>query len=183
MADPNAPKFIEVAVSPPSPPAGSQGVFASDNVSNPHDWYTIETRYIWENGTVQLPIAMQGANASPLAASIVQLSSPYGLKVITWTAQRKGMQPILPDPAPDNANQALGKWEVFFHNDMYCADLATAIYKRSGYYAYLLLKPIGVKNGIFHVGNAPVFTVSSATVTASKWSASILSTGGGEGAG
>ena len=161
----------------------NNGVFALPPTS-PMDGYKIKTRYIWNNGTVSLPIANQGANSSPLNAAIAQLTSPYGFKIVQWVARRTGDYPMLPDPTPDNANQVLASFDLEFDDPEFTADQKPIITAR-GFYIYLLLKPIGVKNGIFHMGGSPAYTLKAAqsTVTSANFSSSILATGGNEGAG
>jgi hypothetical protein len=162
-------------------PALGTGVFAPGNDVAPTDGYKIRTAYIWQNGTVLLPVAKLNAQGGPLAATISQLASPYGLKIVSWIARRTGDIPIMPDPEPDNDNQILGSFQLEFDDPEMTANQVPIITAR-GTYIYLLQKPISVKNGIFHMGGNPALTLDASqnVVTSDNFSADILSTGEGE---
>lgn len=186
MSQAGPPSFLSFPSGAPagiSPGGGtpSSGTVFADNPGQPTEFYKIRTRYLWLNGTAQLPIAMQNADLSPVAAAIIQLHSPCGVKIVTWAARKTGDIPTLPDWEPDNDNQTLASADIEFEDPEFNANQAPIITAR-GVYVYLLTSPISIVKGIFHMGGAPCFTLDPAQnkVTAENFSSKILATGGGE---
>jgi hypothetical protein len=182
MSQVSPPSFISFPSGAPSAgaPDIGNGVFA-DPPGQPTEFYKIRTRYLWLNGTAQLPIAMQNADLSPVAASIIQLHSPCGVKIVTWATRKLGDIPTLPDWEPDNDNQTLSTADIEFDDVEFTAN-QTPIVTVRGQYIYLLTKPISIERGVFHLGGAPCYTLDAgqSTVTAENFSSAILSTGDGE---
>ncbi len=169
--DPNQPSYLQGI----GAIIGSAGVFAKDNIAAPYDYYRIETRYHWNNGTVCLPIAQQDAGGSPLAAAIAQLHSPYGLKIVTWAARRTGDRPVLPDFNPSDENLTLQLADIVFSDPEFTANQVPILQAR-GTYVYLLKKPISVEDGVFKIGGAPCFELEpdSNTYTSKDFDGDIL---------
>ncbi len=116
----------------------------------------IVTRYIWNQGTNLLPVAKPGNSANQVTPSvIVQTSSPFGYKIVTWVIERMGQFPLLPDWEPDNANQVFASSEINFGN-VQPEPNGQPVFHIEGTYVYLLKQPISIKNGIFHIGMQPV---------------------------
>jgi len=153
----------------------ASGLLSADHLESPYAVYKIRTTYEWENGTVLLPVASSAADGSPIEAAISQLSSPYGFKIVEWEAVRRGQPPKLPDPEPEDDNQVLAKHRITFDSADLAADLATETFRASGFYIYLLKKPISVRNGVFHIGNVPCYNGKGTTkVGAGSFDAGIL---------
>ncbi len=62
--------------------------FSPSQIQAPYRSYTMVTRYVWKQGVTLLPVAKADASGDPLPASICQLASPYGYKLITWQCER-----------------------------------------------------------------------------------------------
>ena len=139
-----------------SVPAGGANPFSTGHQAAFYRISTIVTKYVWNNGTHLLPVSKPGTSPNQVLSSVIcQTSSPFGYKVVSWVLERAVFLPLLPDVEPDNPNQKIGSYEITFSNQQPEAN-ATPIYHVEGTYVYLLLQPISIKNGIFHIGSQPV---------------------------
>jgi len=110
----------------------------------PHSIYTVVVQYVDDQGELKLPVA--GPPGTP--AVIVALHAPVGQKVVTWTAQRFGAPPDLPDYAPRDANERLARREIVPAKPVLDTSLNGFIFAVNGVYVYHLLKPIDPKDGL-----------------------------------
>lgn len=160
-----------------------------DQLIAPYLVYKVRTYYHWDNGTLQLPVAyttpttqttgQQVAYTAPYtqrqAASVVQVTAPHGLKVVTFEIARLGAKPTLPDPTPQSSNEVLGVMDVQPEAPTLGSDGRTYIYKVSGVYLYRLLQPYWHTDGLFTGGKtaADQATKTGNALTTKQYSSTI----------
>lgn len=83
--------------------------FRDDNHLNPHTSYQVHTRYIRDEGLIQVPVAAPPrADGSAVPCEIIRTHAPCEKKVVTWAGERLGEHPFVPQPAPQSSNEVLG---------------------------------------------------------------------------
>jgi hypothetical protein len=133
--------------SPPGPigPGGST-LWTAEHQQHPYTQYIIKVDYLWDNGVLQLPMA-EPAEGTLVECEVVHHCAPYGKKVVSWTATRAGVKPILPDPTPQDDNEELEGFVVSPLSSVLQADGVTKMYKVTGVYTYILKTPVPPSSG------------------------------------
>jgi hypothetical protein len=133
------------------PTSFGSGLFTFSHVAVPYSTWTQKIKYIWDNGTIQIPLAGLGniANGNVMgfnqrqASKAVQLCSPFGKKIVKWSASRRGATPILPHPIPFNdPNSILKKATIDTISPALETDAANHMFMITGTYIYILLQPL-----------------------------------------
>jgi hypothetical protein len=129
-------------------------MFTADHQQYPYQDYTVEVRYIWDEGLTGIAIAadpgtVSTSQGSRVACEVVREKAPYGRKEVRFTGSRLGGPPAVPHPFSyrNDAN------EVFQHADVIVAAPAKQLrgfrrWRIRGTYTYILIKPIWVDDGL-----------------------------------
>lgn len=161
------------------------GGFSAAQQASPYLVYDLRTRILWDNGQLQLPVAYvtnlqqavqnpttQVLSARPAAANI-QVSAPYGWKVVTFHIVRAGAPPVAPDPAAIDANSILRFFDVEDIAPTIAVDGLTYLYGMNGTYLYSLTRPVWVKD-TRSIGTTPADASLGHTVTGNQFVSGLL---------
>lgn len=132
--------------------------FTEDHTKAPYLEFTVESRYVWDEGLGHLPVAEPpqgglpgnpGSSGTRVASEIVREHAPFGRKEVRFTATRMGAPPVAPHPQSYRNDPN----EVFAHADVVvtapCLQLlGTRRWSMRGVYTYYLLKPIWMEDGL-----------------------------------
>jgi hypothetical protein len=120
----------------------------------PYTDYTVETTFDSDAGILQSPVA--GPAGTP--SDIIQVSAPYDIMIVKWTAKRIGRKPLVPSPLrPNDPNAVLKSKTIVPLAPMMDPDGKTKIYRVSGVYVYQLLLPVEYVNVGYYTMGAPPF--------------------------
>jgi hypothetical protein len=163
----------------PSSAGGGNSIFTPDNIQSPYTYYEIVTSFVFDNGVALLPVAKQNADGSPIPASIVQLSSAFGFRYVSWRCQRRADFPLCPDWATSDPNQVFKRSLVRGYSPRFTQDQQSPIITVEGRYEYELRLPLSIQNGKFYLGGAPMYVLNAAgnVLTAANFSKVILGPG------
>lgn len=129
---------------------------SSDHLKSPFTGYKIRTRYFWNEGIIQGPVAKALEGDGKVAAEIIRVSGPHGGRVVTWVGERDGEVPVIPDPYDyDKENQALAHWEVTPESPDSDAGAQVQRFRISGIYIYIFRRPLRIEDGKMFIGAAP----------------------------
>lgn len=113
--------------------------------------FEMNTYYFTYGGNMQIPVA--GPDGTP--CRIVKVHAGCGKKIVTWTAERLGAWPEIPDPAAaDPANEVLDDVQVIPSAPLLSTNGRDHEFKICGVYVYLLRTPPDASKG-FKAGIAP----------------------------
>lgn len=164
------------------PPITTQ--FSNDQLIFPYDFYHLTTEYVWDNGQVHLPVAYETLTATVAPtegnAALVQetcdpslvgflerqagvaipAAAAYGYKIVRFDAQRKVVQPEIPQPDNCNANEILLTVRTSAHAPIPTKDGNYYVYRVSGEIRYALLQPYWYSDG--YTGGASPTGIASA---------------------
>lgn len=129
--------------------------FSVDHIQSPYGVYEVRTEYIWESGIVQSAVAQE---SDATDSRILKLSGAYGKKVVTWTATRVGIPPVLPAPVGASGNEVLLSAVIRPRAPDLEASGTTLEYEVSGEYVFALLRPPWYADGI-PMGSPPYTTI------------------------
>jgi hypothetical protein len=134
---------------------------SDDQLAGPYIVYDVQTRYLYDSGQLQLPLAYDPSAASAdvtapcasqfpsRAASVnIQVSQPWGTKTVTFRVVRIGVQPMLPSPCAGNPNEILALADVRPMAPRLRPDGLSYEYEVSGIYVYNLVRPYFVSDGL-----------------------------------
>lgn len=159
-------------------PGAASGLVKDDAIQAPYTYYEVAQSYIWNSGTTILPVAGPFPKGGSIPAEVVQLSSPYGFKVVDWACRRRGDMPLLPDMAAPDDNHVLAYWQITTHAPGLSGDMASPIIRAEGKYVYQLLLAPSIQDGKLQMGGKPFLNVvaSGCVFTAADFSKAILAT-------
>lgn len=134
-----------------------QADFTDAHKQSPYTSYNMVTKYIWDEGLVQMPVAEKSSDGQPPACEIVRAEGACGRKEVRFTATRKGYHPNVPSPVTTDPN------EVFAFADVGAVvpgleASGEATYSVSGLYIYFLKKPWWVAGQGIPLGATPYDT-------------------------
>lgn len=133
-----------------------QNLFVNENVACPYTTYKAKTTYYFNAGTLLAPVAApERAGGERTPAEIIQVSAPYGGKVVQYVAERQGKAPQVPSPEPNGNNQVLYTAEIVTESPDLMTEGRTYLYRVSGTYAYHFRQPVAFQDGRFYMGGAP----------------------------
>ena len=154
----------------------------SDNIYNE---YRVDVHYETDMGVIQAPVSAGTYYGSSLggqttsypsqavSSSFMQAYTPMTKKVVTWTAQRFGEVPVIPDPVPQDTNLVLLHQKYQLTAPEVMADTETEIYHASGTYYYGLKNP--QKPGdVLKTGSLPWTTLTFGQGEYDEWADGIL---------
>src|ERR1051326_6721534 len=84
--------------------------FSSNQYDAPYGSYIIAVTYYTDYGRLQLPVAPQTPNVAPV--EVVQVRSPIAKKVVSWSCERHGAHPVVPNPFVTDTNLLLDDTEI-----------------------------------------------------------------------
>ena len=121
----------------------------------PYDKYEISSKYVWDSGLLDLPVAYftgsqqnvaQPGYSQPLnhrlPASQIPVSAPLGYRVVTFDVARWGAPVTMPSPLPANANEVLLYAEVEPYGPILQPDGRTFYQQARGRYVFALVQPL-----------------------------------------
>jgi hypothetical protein len=129
--------------------------FNADNYKE----FSQQTSYIGSTGIFACPVA--GPPGTP--AEIIQLHAPVGGKAVAWSATRLSGMPQLPDPSPQNNNEALASYQI----KPSCPSWATEgspIVHVEGEYLYVYALPMSHRDQL-PMGVSPIDSLSGQATT------------------
>lgn len=151
---------------------GSQ--FSADQLIFPYKEYSLTTRYIYNSGCLQIPLAPAPSVAAALdnpilseltppatvdgipeplladrvPAVVIQVSEPWGRKIVSFRAVRQTIQPVLPDPTPTNTNETLLSAEFDLKAPKLVNNGQSYEWTAEGTMVYALAAPYWTKDGL-----------------------------------
>lgn len=143
--------------------------FSTNHQQYPYRVYEIKTRYVWDNGTLDMPVgyvtntptvqqdATQLAQSARQPAEEIQVAAPKGRKIVTFYIERYQQPPIAPAPDPVISNEKLLSAVVEEYAPIVLPDGSNYLYKVSGTYIFSLQRPQWYKDG-FRKGATDVDT-------------------------
>lgn len=121
----------------------------SDQGGSIYTDYQVTQTYLYDSGVLQLPVAVDDDSGST-PCDFIQVSAPYGQRVVVGTAEREGLTPELPDPFEDiNPNEVLLRAVCSFANPFPMILGTSYAYQASWTYTYGSTNPWrpGASNG------------------------------------
>ena len=135
------------------PVTSDKNGFTVGHDNKPYLFYTVVTRYVWDEGLVQLPVgvapsASPGSVGQRVSCEVVRASAPFGRKEVTFHARRRGAPPVVPSPRVYETTN-----EVFVSSDVTVMAPSLQIllnreWEVSGVYTYILKQPIWAEDGL-----------------------------------
>ncbi len=101
------------------------------------------TRYVQTSG--KMAVAVQGVDGTP--CEVLQVSAPYGAKIVKFDVIRFGLMPLVPGPEASDANVVYLTGEVDVEEQT-GLDGIRKWYRVSGWYLYAFLKPVFTASGL-----------------------------------
>lgn len=133
---------------------GPQSQVSDAHLAGPYLRYNLQVDYLFNAGTIQLPVAyvtgQEQATAVPAAqqvyqsrppCEIINVTKPYGVKVVTYDIIRVNLSPLAPDPTPSNPNEVLHKARPRVYAPKLLPNGRDYGYRIRGRYVYLLYQP------------------------------------------
>jgi hypothetical protein len=119
-------------------------LFTQDHSNAPYTNWSFQITYEWAEGLAQLPVAEAPVAGVPggVSCEIVRESAPFGTMVVEWAAWRNGLVPDVPSPETDNPNLRLNFARIKPSSPPLDNAGKLHVYRISGEYRYLLLRPI-----------------------------------------
>lgn len=156
----------------------TKGLTGGTNVSQahlagPYLRYDLRVEYLYDSGTLQLPVAYTTAqeqdNATPAEqqtyqnrppAEVVQVCKPYGRKVVTFDIIRIALEPVAPDPTTSNPNEVLKRAKVKPYAPKLHVNGIDYLFRIRGRYVYDLYRPYftsdSLSSGTTQIDNSTV---------------------------
>lgn len=108
--------------------------------SLPYEFYHIRVGYRNDSGKRAMDSTGKDSSGNALPRPVVQLRNPRTDITVTWTAQRVGDPPEIPDPCPASTNFNLTNWNIETEEPQM---MSSGSYKHtiSGHYEYNVLNP------------------------------------------
>ena len=103
--------------------------------------YRMDVGYNYSPGILQLPVADPKLDGS-VECEIVRVCSPFGVKVVSWSASRDGAWPTIPDPFAVDPNSVLVDAVITPRKPTILAGGVGHCYVITGTYYYALKKPV-----------------------------------------
>ena len=163
---------------PPLPPTIPAG-WTLDHIESPYDYFKVKRRYIWNNGVMALPVAIQSGSDnypqedpppanSRVPSAVCRTNSPVGWYVISWAAQRTGKEPKIPDPQQQLPMYS-AKYNILIYKEIevetpeLVSDSKNHRYRNKGIYVYCMIQPVwGPDDGLFE-GATPYDNAAKST--------------------
>ncbi len=95
------------------------------------------TRYVQTSG--KMAVAVQGPDGTP--CEVLQVSAPYGAKIVKFDVIRFGLMPLVPGPESSDSNVVYITGEVDVEEQT-GLDGIRKWYRVSGWYFYTFLRPV-----------------------------------------
>lgn len=136
----------------------SYSLYTVDHLVFPYLLYDLDIEYVWDNGQLQAPVSPSvefDPEASPDQTPFllrpetptIQVSAPYGKKIVRFHVVRRGVQPYLPYPWSTDPNEVLLYSSVRPKAPVTSEDGMSLIYEVEGIYLYNLLQPYWPTDG------------------------------------
>lgn len=152
----------------------ADGLWTQAHLEAPFTAYSIQQSYVRNPGITLSPVA--GPPGTP--ADVIQVCAPYGAKVVSWTACRIGLRPLVPDSAPNIDNHVLAHEVVTTHEPVTSEDGQTKLFVISGTYVYLNLLPLVPASDGLAMGAPPYDrTPGASNVLGPEWYTKNILTG------
>lgn len=117
-------------------------LYSASQSKFPYEHYHVETDYKLNHGKLMVPNAdLDGETA------IIQVSAPYGKKVVVWAVIRRGDLPELPAPVEDDTQELLYEEHRIVGRNIE-GDGKTEIFEASGFYVFGLRAPARREDGL-----------------------------------
>src|SRR5690348_6117701 len=145
-------------------------LYTPDHLVFPYIQYDLDIEYLWDNGQLQGPVSplsdqvidpSQVLPAYRQATPSVQVSAPYGRKIVKFSIARRGVMPVIPYPWSPNPNEVLVLARLNPQAPLPSEDGYSSIYSVSGLYVYNLLQPYWATDGVITGGSTAVSTLQS----------------------
>jgi hypothetical protein len=126
-------------------PTGQANLLSQDHVQNGR--YTVwgfDVNYWGESGLLQMPVAVAPPPVGVrVPCEIVRSHASVGGLVVTWIAERKGQQPLLPSPLSASPNLVLSTFRITPSAwQAESAEGEVLTHRFSGEYRYFFVRPI-----------------------------------------
>lgn len=167
--DPTHDETIAPPVDPGTPTFPSNLYSDLQQGPAPFFQYRLDVKYEVFTGIIQVPVAAP----APRCSEIIRVHQPYGTKVVKWTCERVGAQPICPHWDTGNANEVLTYRYVQPTYAALSPDGGVQVWRVSGLYVYALCCPLGDDSGFF-IGTLPTDIAGVEIIGAQQFSRTIL---------
>lgn len=135
-------------------PVSNGSQVSQAHLTAPYIRYDLSITYLYNGGTIQLPVAyttgQEQDNATPPqqqafqnrpASEVITVCKPYGRKVVRFDIIRLGIEAVAPDPTPASANEVLKVMKVKPYAPKLLSQGDQYAYRVRGKYVYDLFKP------------------------------------------
>lgn len=129
-------------------------LYTPDHLVFPYVRYDLDIEYVWDNGELQAPVSPLAdlldqaliTNRQPTPS--IQVSAPYGQKIVRFDVARRGVQPVIPSAVSTSENEVLVLARIRPSAPLTSEDGMSIIYRVSGLYVYHLYRPYWESDGL-----------------------------------
>jgi hypothetical protein len=143
--------------------------FSQATLASPYIIYKLTSRYVRDEGVLQMPISVQtgpgGIGAVPpgmATVTEVQATEPTAVRVVSFSIVRLNALPVAPDPTP-RANEVLAHTEIEEDAPTPDSEGRGLAYVMSGVYIFHLQAPPEFGVDSLPVGSVPALNTSGVT--------------------